>query len=382
MIAPWLLIALAAGALLEVAARLVARRSGRYALTPHARAEHALDRAELPSLPPTVRIEVNAEGERGGALPEGGRLWRALVIGGSAAECYMLDQEDTWPRALERNLQTEPGPLGGRAIHVGSVARSLLTCASLTRMLGGILPRYRSLDLLITYAGASDVVAWMEQGAPAACRAQEVPELDLFPVGPDEAFGWTPGTLALRRLAVRATRRLLRPVERRSGVGGTVGRNRRMRAAATTLIDELPEAEGMLRHLEEEFRRLVTQARAHGARVLVVGQPWLERSFTPEEEQLLWSFGRGRPFEGPVDTYYTHRVAHELLRRANEVQFRVAREVGAETLDLMDAIPMDFEHFYDDLHLTPQGAGVVGARIARAVRELEASSGESSASTR
>ena len=55
----------------------------------------------------------------------------------------------------------------------------------------------------------------------------------------------------------------------------------------------------MLRHLEEEFRRLVTQARAHGARVLVVGQPWLERAFTPEEELLLWSFGRGRPFEGP-----------------------------------------------------------------------------------
>ena len=75
-------------------------------------------------------------------------------------------------------------------------------------------------------------------------------------------------------------------------------------------------------------------------------------------------------------------MIHTDLLWANEVQFRVAREVGAETLDLMDAIPMDFEHFYDDLHLTPQGAGVVGARIARAVRELEASSGDSSASTR
>ena len=105
--------------------------------------------------------------------------------------------------------------------------------------------------------------------------------------------------------------------------------------------------------------------------MLVVGQPWLERAFTPEEERLLWSFGRGRPFEGPVDTYYTHRVAHELLRRANEVQFAVARELGAETLDLMGSLPMDFEHFYDDLHLTPQGAAVVGARIAEAVRALE-----------
>lgn len=375
MIVAWIGGIAAGVVLLELAARGIVRRSGRYALTPHARSEHALDAAELPGLPARVRIEVNAEGERGAEVPaQDPNLWRALVIGGSAAECYMLDQEDAWPRALERELQDEPGPLAGRTIHVGSIARSLLTCASLARMLEGVLPRYRRLDALITYAGASDVVAWMEQGAPAACRPQQVPEAELFPVGPDEPFGWRPGSLALRRVAVRLVRRLLHPVERREGVGGTVGRNRRMRAEARTLLDEVPEAAGMLAHLEEQFRLLVLRARAHGARVLVVGQPWLERAFTPEEERLLWSFGRGRPFEGPVDTYYTHRVAHELLRRANEVQFAVARELGAETLDLMGSLPMDFEHFYDDLHLTPRGAAVVGARIAEAVRALEAPS--------
>ena len=234
---PWLLIALAAGALLEAAARLVARRSGRYALTPHARSEHAGSRGAAEP-PPTVRI-----GERGGRAgrrpAEGEQLWRALVIGGSAAESYMLDQEDlaASPRA---DLQTEPGPLGGRAITWAASPAAPDLCLPDAHA-GGILPRYRSLDLLITYAGASDVVAWMGRGA----RRVSSPEVRAgpVPVGPDEAFGWTPGTLALRRLAVRATR-LLRPVERRSGVGGTVGRNRRMRAAATTLIDELPEAEG------------------------------------------------------------------------------------------------------------------------------------------
>ena len=40
----------------------------------------------------------------------------------------------------------------------------------------------------------------------------------------------------------------------------------------------------------------------------------------------------------------------------------------------MGSLPMDFEHFYDDLHLTPRGAAVVGARIAEAVRALEAPS--------
>jgi len=111
------------------------------------------------------------------------------------------------------------------------------------------------------------------------------------------------------------------------------------------------------------------QGKAQGARVLVVHQPWIERDFTPEEERQLWNFGCGRPYEDEVDTYYSRQVVGTLMREVNAVQARVAEELGVESLSLQERVPMDFEHFYDDLHLTPRGAELVGTIVADAIRE-------------
>jgi hypothetical protein len=363
------------GALAAVGAELIARgilrRSKRYALVPHARSEFQLDLSELPQLEPLVRTAINAEGERGGELPSRDRrTFRVLVAGGSAAECYMLDQEAAWPAVVERELRADPGPIEQPFIHVGNIARSLLPCAGIARILEGVLPRYPHLDVLVTYVCASDVVAWMQQGAPSQLSESELSEEQLFPVGPAGELGWSPRRSALRRLLVRGYRRLLHPVDRREGVGRAVGRNRRMRAEAPNRIDEVPDARGMLARFEVEFRRLVEISLAHGARVLVARQPWIERDFTAEEELLLWNYGRGRPHAEAVDSYYTHRVAHQLLAEVDAIQSRVARELGVAELDVRSVLPSDFEHYYDDLHSTPLGSAVIGREVAAAIRGM------------
>lgn len=360
-----------AGVAAELLARALLRRSARYALVPHARSEFQLDLSELPQLEPSVRMAINAEGERGGELPTRDRqTFRVLVAGGSAAECYMLDQEVAWPAVVERELRADPGSIDQPFIHVGNIARSLLPCAGIARILEGVLPRYAHLDLLVTYVGASDVVAWLQQGAPAELAADELSEEKLFPVGPAAEFGWSPRRSALRRLLIRAYRRYFHPVERREGVGRAVGRNRRMRAEAPHRIDEVPEAGAMLARFETEFRRLLERSLAHGARVLVARQPWIEREFTPQEERLLWNYGRGRPHEEVVESYYTHRVAHQLLSEVDAIQSRVARELGVAELDVRSVLPADFEHYYDDLHSTPLGSAVIGREVAAAIRRM------------
>ena len=355
----------------ELVARALLRRSGRYALVPHARSEFQLDLSELPKLEPLVRTQINAEGERGGELPtRDRRTFRILVAGGSAAECYMLDQEKAWPAVVERELREERGPIERPFVHVGNIARSLLPCEGIARILEGVLPRYPHLDLLVTYVGASDVVAWMQQGAPAQLPPSELTEEQLFPVGPLAELGWSPKRSALRRLLVRAYRRCFHPVDRREGVGRAVGRNRRMRAEAPNRIDEVPDPTEMLARFESEFRRLVQRSLEHGARVLVARQPWIERDFTPEEERLLWNYGRGRPHAEAVKSYYTHRVAHHLLAEVDAIQSRVARELGVTELDVRSVLPADFEHYYDDLHSTPLGSAVIGREVAASIRKM------------
>jgi lysophospholipase L1-like esterase len=370
MVLVWVAGALGALLVAEGVARVALRRGGRFALVPHKRTEFHLDLTALPQLEPVVRTEINAEGERGGPLPtRDRRTYRVLVAGGSAAECYLLDQRSAWPAVVEEELRRDPGPIQAPSIHVGSIARSLLPTASIARLLEGVLPRYPHLDLLITFVGASDVVAWMEAGAPVEYEATVRPDARLFLEGPDVELGLDPRRWALRRYLARWARRVLGRVERREGVGRAIARNRAMRAAAPHRVDEVPDPSGMLASFERHLRRVIELGRSRGARVLVVQQPWIERDLTPEEEQQLWNFGLGRPYAEAVDAYYTRRVVGELMRAVNGVQERVAAELGVECLELQGGVPMDFEHFYDDLHFTPRGARWVGAAVASVVRE-------------
>lgn len=358
-----------------VLAELVARsrirhRAEYFVLAPYHRAELEVDRETLPSLEPRVRIEVNRDGERGDPTPRDWReTYRVLVAGGSAAECYLLDQETQWPAVVQRVLNEPENArrLGARRVHVGNVSRSLVACEYISEILRRVLPRYPRLDLVVLMVGASDMVAWLEKKTPEAIEPGRLSDSYVFAEHPNTRFRWTLGGLALRRLLARWNRRLRRPVERRSGAGKTIAKNRRMRAAAREIVEEVPDPAPMLAYFETFFRELLRQARAKGARVLVVRQPCFDKQHTPEEQAVLWNFGVGRPYEEEVTVYYAHSVVAELMRRIDQVAVRVSEQEGVEHLDLMPLLERSLATYYDYLHFTPRGARAVGEAVAEAV---------------
>ncbi len=344
------------------------RRLGYFVLQAYSRLRLKLDREILPDLEPEVRIHVNADGERGGPSP-GTDVYRVLVVGGSAAECYLLDQDSQWPSVIERRLN-EPSSLaalGETRVHVGNISRSLVNCDYLTMIMGKVLDRFARLDTVITFVGASDVVAWLEAGTPATID-KPVHSMDYaFNDHPQATFGWSPKRTATWRQVGRVQRKLMRPEDVRENVGRRIGKNRTMRAAATTLIDEVPDPAPMVAYFEEHFRRMIQAAQGRAKRVLVVRQPWFEKEFTAEENARLWNFGKGRPYERELDTYYTHRVVAALMRAVDEAGSRVARDMGVEQLDLMPVLERSFDTYYDFLHFTPKGAEGVGNAVASAI---------------
>src|SRR5262245_18426055 len=179
-------------ALLFAAAELVARRairaSSRYLVWPaHARRVTILDRGSLPGLPVLVRTEINADGERGDALPKDwSRAWRVLVLGGSSTECHYVDQPSTWPAVAQRFLNRAENleRRGVRRAHVGNVGRSLATCRHLNRMLERILPRTERLDAVVIMIGAADLVEWLARGAPKEA-ARDVRTSEVFAEHPE-----------------------------------------------------------------------------------------------------------------------------------------------------------------------------------------------------
>ena len=149
----------------ELAARLVFRRFCRpYVWRPGSKLHMHMDRESLPDLEEVCRSEANAEGERGPELPrDRDGLYRVLVVGGSAAECFYLDKDSGWP-AVVGELLARPenlARLGRRQVHVGNVARAGVGSVAMDLMLEALLPHYDRLDLVICMVGASDMLRWM-----------------------------------------------------------------------------------------------------------------------------------------------------------------------------------------------------------------------------
>lgn len=363
--------------LLAVAAELLARwwlryRGHHYVFPPGLRLHLRPDPEVFPQLEPLVRFEINSEGERGGEVPRvrsHERLYRVLVVGGSQPEGYLLDQDTSWPGALQRLIEPPDHlqRLGASKVHVGSIARSGVGSEALSLILERVLPRYPRLQTIIVLVGASDVLQWLEEGAPPS-PPSPARTSDVFRCHPEGPFGWRPNELALVELLRRLRRRWLRPVQVHERAGRWVGRARAMRARAKEVRTTVPDAAPMLDHFEAHFRQLLLKAKAHADRVLVVRQPWFDKdSYTREEAAHMWHGGVGQAWREEVATFYSFEVLSRLMALLDARAARVAKELDVEQLDLMSILEPRLETYYDFFHATPAGARAVATAVAAAI---------------
>ncbi|MEO7329959.1 MAG: hypothetical protein ABI193_15395 [Minicystis sp.] len=365
--------ALALGAIPAAAilGELLARRllrvfGGYYRYRPYHRERLEIDRTALPALDPVSRVRINCDGERGNPPPQKGeQAWRALVVGGSAAECYYLDQEQTWPAVLERLLSTPEAlaHLGVPRVHIGNIAKAILPCEQITLLLSRVFPRYGELDAIFVMVGASDAVRWLEKKTPATITAGAFSLSSIFELHPEGPWGWSLKQTALWHLASRLNTKLRQPESVKKNNGDWLHRVRRMRAGAETVLDELPDPAPMLAHFDKYYREMLRLSQGKARRVIVVRQPWFEKDFTPEEAALVWNFGVGRPYVEEVKTYASMKEAFRLLRLVDERARIINEEMGVEQLDLMPILERSQRVYYDTLHFTPAGAKDVAAAV-------------------
>jgi lysophospholipase L1-like esterase len=366
--APVVLFLLAVGA--ELAARWWLRyRATYYVFPPGLRVDVRPDPQSYPHLDRSARFEVNGDGERGDEVPRSTRgLYRILVAGGSVAECYLLDQDTSWPGALHRLLERPEHleRLSASGVHVGNIAHSGMGSEAVDLVLERVLPRYPRLQAILIFVGVSDVSHWLEVGAPPHPPPPPVTS-DLFRCHPEGPFAWKPRQLALVDLLRRLRRRRLRPVERHDRAGGWMASARAMRARAKEIRTTFPDPAPMLDHFERHLRNLVQNARRHADRVIVVRQPWLDEDYTPEEAAQMWHAGVGEPWRGEITTYFSLPVFSRLMALLNARASAVANALGVEEIDLMPFLDRSLETYYDCYHFTPAGARAVAKVVATAI---------------
>lgn len=361
-----------AGAVLgELGARRFIRARGFYSrYRPYLRHRVEIDRAALPTLDPVIRMEFNRDGERGDPPPQPGeQVFRALVIGGSAAEGFLLDQDRTWAAVVQRILnQPENLPkLGARRVHVGIAARSILPCAQIHLLLQRVLPHYERLDAVLIMVGASDVVSWMEQRMPQALTEERVSVDKVFEMHPEGPWGVRPKETALYSLLSELNLRIRKPVVDLKNIGGWLPQVRKMRAEAKVVLDEVADPTPMVSFFDKHLRATIETAKRASPRVIVIRQPWFDKEPTPDELGMFWNFGVGRPYKEQVDTYCSPRLMSHLMSLIDERTELVAKELGVESLNVRPALPASRHIYYDELHLTIEGAMALGREVAEAI---------------
>ncbi len=355
----------------ELAARWALRRwGGYYAHPPHYRALSEFDREAYPRLSATARVEYNSLGERGGPPPaDAERALRVLVVGGSAAECLYLDQGATWSAVAQRILGAPEhlATLGVPRVHVGNASRPILRCDEVAVMLERMLSRYRHLDVVVLMVGGADAVTWVEGGMPPTLAP--VPRnLDkMFRQHPEGPWGRKPSETALWQLAQTLKRHALRPLRHEPDTGGWMRKLRRMRTEAPHRVDAVPDPGPMLEHFEAGLRALIAVARTRTERIVVMRQPWFGPDPTPDEEAMFWNFGFGRPYREAVSTYLTPRAVDDVMRAMDGRASAVAASERVEQVDTVATLERSARTFYDELHLTPEGAEAVGRLAAEGI---------------
>ncbi len=356
-------------AVAELSSRWWVRRRSRYSVwPPHARIEIRMDPDVFPELERRVRFYINADGERGGDVRAGEPgLRRILVAGGSAVECFGLDQPTSWPGSLERllNMPESRAILGARRVHVGNIGHSGVGSAELELILAHVLPQYSHLDAILIMVAASDVYHWLEEGAQPGRPPSCVPEHMLFAEHPRQPFGWKPRAWALAEIASRLRRSWLHPPpEIKERAAAWFATARRMRARATEVRTTMPDPSVVLTHFEHHFSRLVRAAKASADRVIVVRQPWFEGDYTSEELSHFWQGGVGKAWKEPVTVYYSLDVVNRLLGLVDSRAARVADALSVQHVDVRPLLTLGLRHYYDHDHHTAAGAAVIARTMA------------------
>src|SRR5256885_16558312 len=126
-----------------------------------------------------------------------------------------------------------------------------------------------------------------------------------------------------------------------------------MRAEATDVRTTVPDAAVVVSNFEDHFRRVLRRARSKADRVLVVRQPWLEGTYSAEEEAHMWQGGVGRAWKERVTLYYSLDVVNRLLELVDSRVARVADPPGVQHLDLPSVLTGGLRPHYDPDHHPP-----------------------------
>lgn len=333
---------------------------------PHAKRTYQPNSEWLPGINGEGRFITNSLGIRGEEIPEDATQ-RMLTLGGSTTEALYLDQEETWPFLLQKNLNAAPGV---PKTWVGNVGKSGHNSINHIYQMKYFVPQVPGLSTVILLMGANEVFFqpyW---------KTEFNPDPKVSPLKTDRenlasSFSSFPISLKAPYFSNFRQTALFFHFDRLYWLINKIGFyqdhqgkfHQKMRALkqAGKTYDKRPDISLGLDFYEQNLNTLVDLGQAQHLNVVFMTQPyaWNARMSEAEQKTLWWGW-----VYGAKDLFYTLEVQTFIFDAYNQRMLDVCRKRGIQCVDLAKQIPHDLSYFYDDIHFNEKGNAAVAQILA------------------
>jgi lysophospholipase L1-like esterase len=301
----------------------------------------------LPGMAGVTRWTTNNLGFRGDELvsPKPGNEFRIFLIGGSTAECSVLDDEDSLDAVVQRSIEARIHDGTQVKVYNAGVSgdRSDDHVAILTQRIAHLEP-----DMIVVFAGINDLIATISGH-----------DYLHFPTQPLRPQPWKLFVTQsqLGRLAYYLAR-MQRPVKTHTAAGPMLTNYR----SAVEFANAAPETSTLpavdTRAYANNLRTLAGVAHGHGIPIIFMTQQttWAS-TLDPAARDWQWLLRVG-------EVRYPEQAMHEALEHMNDAMREIAVAMELPLYDLAKQMPKTTEYFYDDVHFNTNGARVAGTELA------------------
>lgn len=315
----------------------------------------------MPGVNGVSHFNVNSAGVRGDEY-SAGKQYRILTIGGSTTECLFLDQEKSWPYALQKKLNN----LQMSKFWVGNVGKAGLSTREHFMHMKYLLPQYPDIDAVIILVGCNDLTRRLIED-----KKYDPDFLDHYEYWKHRlirgAFSETPyykgkyrfrsgyyDELAIGSVIKQSMDMYVRRKMIQDEAGNMFVNLRKLRKEASQIVEELPDLKSGLEEYKRNINAIIDIARSRPVRIIFMTQPSLwKKDMTAEEIDLLWY---GWIESHKSKRYYSVTALMRGMQEYNNTLLQVCRTRGVECIDLAKELPRNSTIFYDDVHFNDNGS--------------------------
>ena len=308
-----------------------------------------------------AHFNVNSDGMRGDEI-SAEQQYRILAIGSSDTECLPIDQEKSWPYALQSKLNA----LQQRKVWVGNVGKSGLSTREHLMHMKYLLPQYPGINTVIILAGCNDLLRRLIEE-----KNYDPYFLDNYSYWKQRlirgAFSEMPYFEGKYRfhsgyydeLAVGSLFKQFmdgyygrKTIEEETGSG--LVNLRKLRAGASQFVEDLPDLTSGLEEYKRNINAIIDIAQSRSVQIVFTTHPTLWKKYMSEQEKnLLWIGWLGNL---KSKKYYSETALMRGMQAYNDTLLQVCRTRGIECIDLAKILPQNSAIFYDDVHFTDKGS--------------------------